>query len=383
MIPRTVRACVALVLLASQAGAATTGGISLDAARRALAAGDAASAVTIYESLTQQGESLEAELGLVRAALQAGEFRKAMSWATLTAGEHTESSDAVALLAWMHDRVGHTEQAIATLEQLRTDRPGDRVALAALSNVRIERGASATGAEKSASLQWPRPTFEPFPVGTRRVLAAGNGIIVDRGRSVLTYAGVLPESAVAIYVRNGLGKVRRAERIAGDEHGGKGAPGELVRLRLTESYPSAWALPGDQVVAPEGARFCFAFGYSAPGNSAGSYPAVSPGLVFRADAGTGGLMQITSALGAGHIGSPVFDPRGRLLGLSVGTGDIVIGGENLRRRVGAGQFAVRAVPARGPSSAPSRPAGPLPPMPAIEELYERLTPSVVQIISLE
>ncbi len=31
-------------------------------------------------------------------------------------------------------------------------------------------------------------------------------------------------------------------------------------------------------------------------------------------------MQITSALGAGHVGSPVFDPRGRLVGLSVGNG---------------------------------------------------------------
>ncbi len=49
-------------------------------------------------------------------------------------------------------------------------------------------------------------------------------------------------------------------------------------------------------------------------------------------------MQITSALGAGHIGSPVFDPRGRLVGLFVGTGAIEIGGENLRSRVGPGSL---------------------------------------------
>ena len=381
MIFRPVRTSVALILLASQAGAAATGGVSLDAARRALASGDAATAVTMYEALTQQGESLEVELGLVRAALQAGEFRKAMSWATLTAGEHTESSDAVALLAWLQDRVGHTEQALATLRQLRADRPDDAVAIAALTNVLLDRGGNASSTEKAASLSWPRPTFEQFPVSTHRVLAAGNGIIVDGGQRVLTYSAVLPKEATAIYVRNGLGKLRRAERTAGDQKG------ELVRLRLTETYPSAWALPQDQVVAPEGARFCFAFGYSTPRNPAGSYPAVSPGLVFRADAGTGGLMQVTSALGSGHIGSPIFDPRGRLLGLSVGTGEIVIGGENLRGRVGAGQFAVRAVPAqpgsKGSSITPTRPAGPLPPMPAIEELYERLTPSVVQIIAVE
>lgn len=389
MISQPVRIAVALILLASQAGAATTGVVSLDSARRALTSGDAATALTMYESLTQQGESLEAEIGLVKAALQAGEFRKAMSWATLTAGEHTESSDAVALLAFMHDRIGHTEQALATLRQLQTDRPNDPVATAALSHVLIDRGGNASSratsaggtAAKVASPDWLRPSFEPIPIGSTRVLSAGNGIIVDSGQHVLTYSAVLPKGATTIYVRNGLGKIRRAVREAGDQKG------EIVRLRLTESYPAAWALPQDQIVAPEGVRFCFALGYRSPGNSAGAYPAVSPGLVFRADAGIGGLMQVTSALGAGNIGSPVFDPRGRLLGLSVGTGDIVIDGRNLRGNVGAGQFAIRVLPAPHGATkatiAAARPAGPLPPMPAIEELYERLTPSLVQIVAVE
>ncbi|MEJ1966918.1 MAG: trypsin-like peptidase domain-containing protein [Gammaproteobacteria bacterium] len=383
MISNPVRVSVALVLFASQAGAAATGGVSLDAARSALASGDAATAVTMYEALTQQGESLEAELGLVASGAAGRRVRKAMSWATLTAGEHTESSDAVALLAYMHDRVGHTEQALATLRQLRVDRPNDPVAAAALSNLLIDRGGDAgTPNAKSVSLAWLRPSFEPIPVASSRVLSAGNGVIVEGGQRVLTYSAVLPKGATAIYVRNGLGKVRRAVREAGDQ---KGA---LVRLRLTTSYPAAWALPPDQVVAPEGVRFCFALGYSSPRNSAGAYPAVSPGIVFRADAGVGGLMQVTSAPGAGNIGSPVFDPRGRLLGLSVGTGDIVIEGQNLRRSVGAGQFAIRAMPAQpaardASGAAPPRPAGPVPPMPAIEELYERLTPSVVQIVAVE
>jgi hypothetical protein len=136
------------------------------------------------------------------------------------------------------------------------------------------------------------------------------------------------------------------------------------------------------MVAPEGSRFCFAFGYSASGDPASSYPAISPGVVLRADAGTGGLMQITSTLGAGHIGSPVFDQRGRLLGLSVGTGAISVGGENLRSRVGAGQFAVRTVIAQPAKGAAVQPAGPKPNLPSIEELYERLMPSVVQIVSV-
>src|SRR6185436_6533135 len=101
-----------------------------------------------------------------------------------------------------------------------------------------------------------------------------------------------------------------------------------------------------------------------------------------------GLMQITSALGAGHVGAPVFDQRGRLVGLSVGTGAITVGGENLRSRVGAGQFVVRMVAAEPATTvsngAPvTQQAGPKPVMPSIEELYERLQPSVVQIVSVK
>jgi len=377
MIARSIRAAIALALLASQVGAETSAPVSLDAARRALAAGDAAKAATIYESLTRQGESLEAEIGLVRASLQAGEFRKAVSWATLTAGEHTDSSEAVALLAYLHDRAGYTELAIKTLKQLRTDRPNDPIAAAALATVLMDRGGKVSAADEAASRQWPRPAFEAIPVNERRVLAAGNGVIVDGGQHVLTYSAVLPDSASAIYVRNGLGKVRLAVREPG------GATGPLVRLKITDPYPARWAIPKDQIASPDGARFCFAFGYSASGDPAGRYPAISPGVVFRADAGTGGLMQITGTLGAGHIGSPVFDPRGRLVGVSVGTGAITIGGENLRSRVGAGQFAVRTVAAQAAGGGPPRPAGKMPPMPAVEELYERLVPAIVQIVSVQ
>lgn len=377
MIARSIRASVVLALLASQVGAETATPVSIEAAQRALAAGDAAKAVTIYESLTRQGESLDAEIGLVRASLQAGEFRKAVSWATLTAGEHTDSSEAVALLAYLHDRAGYTEMALNTLKQLHADRPNDPIAAAALATILIDRGSTVTAADEAASRKWPRPAFEEIPVSKHRVLAAGNGIVVDGGQHVLTYSAVLPSAAATIYVRNGLGKVRRAVRETGDQNG------ELVRLKIIQPYPAHSALPNDQIASPDGARFCFTFGYRASGDLEGSFPAISPSVVFRADAGTGGLMQITSALGAGHIGSPVFDPRGRLVGISVGTGAITIGGENLRSRVGAGQFAIRTVAARAAAGAPPRPAGPQPPMPSIEELYERLVPSIVQIVSVQ
>ncbi len=46
----------------------------------------------------------------------------------------------------------------------------------------------------------------------------------------------------------------------------------LVRLKLAEPYPANWAIPKDQIVSPEGARFCFAFGYGASGDPRGQLP---------------------------------------------------------------------------------------------------------------
>ncbi len=71
MIARSIRASIALALLASRGRCPNGCPVSLDAARRALAAGDAARLAEIYETLTRQGESLEAEIGL-RARQPAG-----------------------------------------------------------------------------------------------------------------------------------------------------------------------------------------------------------------------------------------------------------------------------------------------------------------------
>jgi hypothetical protein len=414
-------------------------GISLEAAQKALQTGVAARAAALFETLAQRGESPDAEIGLVRALLQAGEFRKAMAYANLTAGEHPDSSEAAALLAFLLDRVGRTEQAFSTLKRLRNERPDDPTPVAANAEILIDRHApaqaramleewyarhreplhpqlerlltraklaeqaasaqQAASAEKGMSLDtgaqpsrvraalkadtqgWPAPPFEPFALANHRIVAGSNGITVDAGKQVLTHRGVVDGVSGMLLVRNGLGEVRRAEVASAS------GTGELVRLRLTTPFPASRSLPSDQLLPPEGVRFCFAFGFSVPQSSDAAYPAIAPGLVVRADAGVGGLMQITSALGAGDNGTPIFDARGRLLGLALGAGDHVIAGKDLRRNLGNGAFAVRTVQPQSESSQPQRaantPAGPLPPTPSVEELYERLAPTVVQIVALD
>ena len=386
-----IAAAVCLALQASAAPVVAAPPVSLEAARRALAEGDAARAATLYETLAQQGESLEAEIGLVRASLQAGEFRKAMSFANLTAGEHPDSVEAAALLAYLNDRVGRTEQALEALKRLEASHPDEQSALAAHADILIDRLAPAqalsliqTWRDRHPGAQAPELVrlFARAQAAARGNVAAGNGVIIDDGKSVLTYAGLLKSvSGREVLIRNSLGQVRRARADA------RGAANDLVRLRLKNPFPSSQSVPLSQVAAPEGVRFCFALGFSVPGSVEAAYPAIAPGLVFRANAGAGGLMQITSALGAGHDGAPIFDPRGRLIGLALGAGDHQIAGQDLHTRFGKGSFALRVdetlTGVARQASTTRAPAGPQPPMPAVEELFERLAPAVVQIVALD
>jgi hypothetical protein len=389
---------LAAALISSAVSSALFGATpSLEAAAQALRDGDAVRAATLYEGLAQRGESLEAELGLVRASLQAGEFRKAMSFANLTAGEHPDSAEAQALLAFLNDRTGRTEQALATLKTLETARPNEWSPVAIHAEILTDRYApdqahallqswsarhpTAPPIDRVRVASWLATSFQTLPVDNHRIVGAGNGVVIDGGKTVLTYAQVVPAKATEVLVRNGVGRVTRARVDR------SGASGDLIRLRLTEPFPASASVPLDQVSAPEGVRFCFAFAFSTPRNPAAAYPAIAPGLVVRPDAGVGGLMQITSALGPDQNGAPIFDARGKLIGLALGTGDHQIAGKDLRRNLGKGAFALRLdeTLTGGPRKVATKltPPGKQAPMPAVEELFERLAPAVVQIVAIE
>lgn len=74
----------------------------LQSANQALASGEFERAAEQFEQAARVNDSTpEAEIGMVRAYLQAGEYRKALAVATLVAGEHPGSPEAEAFLAWV------------------------------------------------------------------------------------------------------------------------------------------------------------------------------------------------------------------------------------------------------------------------------------------
>lgn len=389
---------------------------ALAAAREALERGEAAVGLERYEALVRLGESLEAEVGLIRAAVRAGELRKAFAHANQTAGERPDATEPAALLAYLLDRTGRTEQALAALAELRAAHPADWLPVAAQAEVLIDRlvpdqaiaaieqwqarnaaggaplpdelrrllrrasaaagnDSGAWGSALAARATWVAVGFDAFPShDAESIVAAGNGVVIDGGAAVLTYVR-LAAGAKRLWARNGVGEVREA--FVEGSLGGS----DLVRLRLDRAYPARWSLAAADVVPPEGVHTCFALAFGAPHSGDAAYPAVTAGTVVLADAGIGGLLKITSRLGRGHDGAPVFDARGHLIGLGLASGGHTIAGREVRPALGPGGLALRVNRVLGDfaETSSNEPSGLR--TPPIEELFERLSPAVVQIVA--
>jgi tetratricopeptide (TPR) repeat protein len=434
-------------------------------AEAALALGQPGRAAGRFEQAAGQfRESPEAEVGQVRAYFQEGDVRHAIAFGNIVAAEHPGFTEALALLAWLEDRVGHTDHALATLRDARSKTPDDVALLGALAEILADRGmageaiqaldawmarnpakaviyrlrakAALASGDRGDALRWrarsahayesegdlaqaetlrdwlasagpsgragrsadapparakpdsapPAPASAWHPPHTETIalpegmaVSTGNGLIVDNGRRVVTQAGVVAKATGDVVVRNGLGQVRKArvERRY-DKEG-------LALLRLAQAYPAGWSLKPEGMAAPDGIKFCFVLGYPLADTLDSTSPVIAPGLVFRADAGVAGLMQITSALSGGQGGSPVFDTQGHLIGIAFGKGDEIKGVADRQAILGKGDFATRAdvlqrLLAFG--GKPSRKPAPRPALPAslsVETLYDRLRPAVVLI----
>jgi hypothetical protein len=402
-----------LVIAAVRASIAAEPAISLEAAQSALSRGDAQRAVELFDQLAQQTISVPAEVGLVRASLQAGRFREAIAHADHLRGDHRESIEGAAMAAYLQDRIGRTEVALQQLDALQKRVPEHFAPLAARAEILIDRAhpqdarkllenwrdrhaADARDADLLRLLdrarlamgetplrdsaggsggRWPAPAFRSSDQAAHaRIAEAGNGIVMDGGSRVLTLRAIAARGGGRFLVRNSRGELRIARRSS------DATSGELVRLDLEKNFPTEWSLPPERIATGDGVRFCFAFGYAVPGGPP-AYPVFATGLLLRADTGDRHVMQITSALTAGHAGSPLFDSYGRLIGLALGPESKLSDGISLTPQLGNGQF---AVPIEGARPAPVvRPGEKTPPQPQIEQLYEDLSPAIVEIVPLE
>ncbi len=428
-------------------------------AQSAIDNGQPQQATEWYEKAAAMGESPEAEIGLVRAYLQAGEFRKAIAFGNLVAAEHPDMTDTAALLAYIEDLEGQTTPALAKLTEELKKHPDDVALNAAEAEILLNRMAvtqaiqklddwiarnpaqgdiyllraraalvagkhedlsiwrtnaalayeangelesakplrswlstqgpqsaitAPTLAQKSVdekaitptSSRWPVHPMESFPPAEH----SGNGFIIDKGRRVVTNASLVSKPNNEIWIRNGLGKIRKAKLE-------KTLPEQgLALLKLDTAYPKTWSLPDHSFNAPGDVHFCFVLGFPITEALEKTYPVLSPGIVVRPDTGYGGLMQVTSSLGSENSGSPIFDGSGKFIGMTLAKQEPLKGVTDRDALLGKGTFAVRAneiqklLPSKAHSKKKPLKNKAVQGNPSVEELYENLLPTVVTIV---
>ena len=374
----------------------------LKAASRALDAGDAESAFNLYEQLSGEGEFVDAEVGMVRAAFANGETRKAVAYASRVAGENKESLDAQLWLAFLVDRTGKPELALdsfsthtardaregrllATVHaELLIDRGRPKEALAELdalpatpTDAGVEamrrRALRALGSQALPELKaagnaaaWPAPYSEPLRLHGELRAAAG-GVAVDDGRRVLTQLDT--PVGTRVVVRNGAGLVHPGviERVIG----------VVAVIRLDAPFPTAMALDRRAYARADSARFCFALGNRVMDPERRGVPAVYPGIVFRRLPDSP-YVAITADVDGSLRGTPVFDSRGRLLGIDAGSGRASGHPEAVALAAATESFAEALGVTADPESADTL-VDVASPKPTIVELYERLAASSVAV----
>jgi len=159
-------------------------------AQTALANGQPQQAAELYEKAAGYGESATAEIGLVRAYLQAGEFKKTMAFANLVAAEHADVTDTAALLAYLEDREGQTAPALAKLGEALKNHPDDAALLGAYAEILIDRMATPQAIQQlDAWIAKNPPHGDIYRLRARAALAVGNlqDVAAWRKKAVTAY----------------------------------------------------------------------------------------------------------------------------------------------------------------------------------------------------
>lgn len=271
---------------------------------KALAAGNADAAASVFETAVSMVHAPDAELALVRSHMQAGHYRQALASSAHTAGAHKEEAEGAALYVWLLYLGGQEAAARRILLDAQVRSPGN--AMLAQVQRRIESGAFPSSTLRSAV-----PAFTPYSVPALAVAAAamsGSGVLIDGGRYALA-----PLASVAhasrIWLRNGLGQLRKATVETQFKSDG------LALLRLQQPLPMAEGFmaagrdpfPGSLVYSTE---------YAVVRDSRPEWPVLRHGFL-GSPLGDGREKGLGITQGMGPRGGPVFDASAALAGIAM------------------------------------------------------------------
>lgn len=339
-----------------------------------LARGETSAAIDTFERAAMMLHAPDTEMGLVRAYMQAGQYRRALAFCAHVAGAHLESGPAGGLYAWLLRAGGQGEFADRVLRETLGRLPQDPVAL----EVRQAFASSAPVATALLLRAPQRMAPQPLPAGDVPPIAnaarvVSGGVLIGNGTMALVPSAALrPDTAKAIWVRDGLGRTTRAHADATQPL----APFAVTVLRLDPPLPGE-GLPTLAPREPFAGSAGFAFEYPAQADATPAWPWLSQGFFGTMQNGDAPRKLGIGVAGVTH-GGPVLDAAGRLAGTVLpGRGDepaMLSASRWVDALPGSGNVA-------GPASAPqgsaiARPGGAIP----SDEAYESGLRSALQVI---
>jgi tetratricopeptide (TPR) repeat protein len=341
-----------------------------------LAAGLAEAALEAFERAAQMQHAADAEVGIVRSHMQAGEYRRALSFGSHAAGAHRDHPQAMALYVWLLRCGGEAAAARRYLAQGLQGSPDDpdlRWVSGSVPSTPKSSHPAATPAvaDDRANQDTARPAWLG-PSATGAGVApwahvSGSGVLLSDGRRAWVPLATI-DGARELWLRNGLGQTAAAEVLQREP----GLGVALLRLRTPLARHEVAAAARDPFPGSPGALVEF----DPDAAPRAAWPMLRQGFFGRA------LMSSPArALGIeappGPRGGPVFDRSGRLAGMAVAAAD------GTDRLLSWGDLAAAApdVPLErraGPAS--DLPAGP-PPGPApVDAVYEAALRVAVQVL---
>ena len=335
-------------------------------AEAALARGDAVSAAESFERASAMLHSAAIEMGLVRALMQVGRYRRALALCAHVAGEHLDAPGASILYAWLLRIGGRRDLADGVLREALARAPSEPVTLAGaralasplpvasglLLNVPHRVAPFATGASGAKA-----------PTGSRVV---SSGVLLPGGRHALVPGRPRGSS---ILLRDGLGATSGATLV--DDGTGEGDLAAAVTTLWTLDAVGAGVDDVSVNAQPVAGTPVFAVEFAETDDATPAWPWLRGGFL-GARTRDGDAFRLGVDLVAGHGGGAVLDAAGRLLGTTARDAQ----GRSTMRPLGArlgtvgADLADRVAPAAGRARVDL----------AFDQLYEQAMRVTVQVI---
>ena len=294
-------------------------------AELALAAGDTAAAQQAFDRAAVMVHAPAVEMGQVRADMQAGDYRRALTFASHAAGAHRNVPGGTALYAWLLHLGGQGVYAQRLLDDALARAPEDAALLAARDQMARPWPQLQPVLLQPPLRAAPHATGATPPPGAR---LAGTALLAGDGRSALAPAALVPAGS-RLWLRNGMGQTVAATARPSP------SDARLLLLQLDSPLP---VVPG--LVASARAPFAGSPGYTVEhgqGDQAqAAWPVLRQGFFARPSA-AGGERPLGIDVPAGPRGGPVFDAFGDLAGMAVsvpGGADWLIAAANLGPELG-------------------------------------------------